>query len=976
MLDTRPVSRPSNVTGAVAAPVLKHLVIAVALTLGGAQFAAAGPLPDGQNVVQGSATVTTPTGTSMLVNVTSNKAVINWNGFSIANGNQVQFVQPSSSAVTLNRVTGGAASNIDGSLLANGQLFLVNQNGVFFGAGAQVNVGGLIASTLDISDSNFMAGTYDFAKVGGSPTGQIVNNATITIGSRGYAALLGEQVSNGAAGVIDAPLGKIVLAAGERVSVNLANDQLLSFSVDPTALASGGYVQNAGQLLADGGTVMLTARVTNALAGAVVNQSGVIRAQGVVEKNGEVYLSADGGDIEVGGSIDVNAQAGAHGGTIGLAATGGNAILTNSGVLQAKGTAGASDGGSISISGDRVELRGQVDLARGAGGNLGTLALTAGDLSIGQGSAAMDAACTVPGTCASISQLDAQAVLRGANLTMTATRASGNATLSVGDLSANGGSGMIDGRNAGTGGALGLNAVATNGAASVQFDNTANRIYTDGNLNVSARGGTAADLNVGVLSAARLDLRSTLPGYVPGVSTSGSISAGTLTASATGDTGITLIAAGQLTLNGDATAQSATGSAMLNFSGDAVNLGNGTVSATAPLVSIANIQSGNGAVTQGASGVLRVSTTATALESANAGGAYAALTVSGQGSHQLAGTTEALTGGDWSQAALQVTSTTGSLTIGQAGARAGDNGYAATVNLSAAGNITTTGTLDSYAAAGPGALGVSAGGAVQFGGNVTLQGTAGSYGAVLASINAGSGNLGMAAGTQISVTDNTAAGVASLGAALGMNSGQGQVQAGNVAVASTSGAAQVQINGNTGVALDGNVAVTGASAVVNVSAPGNGTDISLAAGKTVSATSNTAGGGGALVNIDNPNGTLTIPHGSLVASAPAGDVAGVVTNPVIAAPAPAAPGSTSAATAVALSAEQSLLSRLLGMARSTPVNPLANNGLIVMPAWNIVPRTVYSGGGIDAALFDEEGIITPTSEIIIDADPVNAAMKK
>jgi len=122
--------------------------------------------PTGGVVVGGQATIGNPSPTSTVIHQGSNSAIINWQQFNIGGNEYVQFVQPSSSSVVLNRVIGGSPSAIFGSLSANGRVFLINPNGVLFAPGAQLDVGGLVASTMNIKDSDFLAGHYVFA--GGS----------------------------------------------------------------------------------------------------------------------------------------------------------------------------------------------------------------------------------------------------------------------------------------------------------------------------------------------------------------------------------------------------------------------------------------------------------------------------------------------------------------------------------------------------------------------------------------------------------------------------------------------------------------------------------------------------------------------------------------------------------------------------------------------------------------------------------------
>ena len=143
----------------------------------------------------------------MTVNQSSSNAAINWQSFNIGKGEAVRFVQPNSSSVALNRVLGSDPSSILGSLSANGKVFLVNPNGILFGKGSQVNVNGLVASTLAITDNDFMSGNYRFS---GSGDGTILNQGSINADG-GYVALLGVNVGN--QGVISAKLGTVALAA-------------------------------------------------------------------------------------------------------------------------------------------------------------------------------------------------------------------------------------------------------------------------------------------------------------------------------------------------------------------------------------------------------------------------------------------------------------------------------------------------------------------------------------------------------------------------------------------------------------------------------------------------------------------------------------------------------------------------------------------------------------------------------------------
>lgn len=267
-------------------------------------------LPTGGAVSAGAATITAGPGTTTIGQATQNVA-INWQGFSIGQGEAVRFVQPSSSAVALNRVVGSDPSSILGSLSANGKVFLVNPNGILFGSGAQVNVGGLVASTLNISDADFMAGRHKFA---GAGNGTVVNQGSITAADGGYVALLGASVSN--EGSIVARLGTVALAAGSSVTLDVAGDGLLNVAIDQGAMNA--LVQNGGLIQADGGRVLMSAQGAGALLQTVVNNTGVVQAQTLQNRNGTILLLGDmqNGTVNVGGTLDASAPNGGNGGFI------------------------------------------------------------------------------------------------------------------------------------------------------------------------------------------------------------------------------------------------------------------------------------------------------------------------------------------------------------------------------------------------------------------------------------------------------------------------------------------------------------------------------------------------------------------------------------------------------------------------------------------------------------------------------------
>ncbi|ALT78327.1 MBG domain-containing protein [Paucibacter sp. KCTC 42545] len=277
-----------------------------ALICGGASAAG---LPTGGQVVAGSATIS-QSGNTLTINQSSAKLATDWQSFSIGAGQAVNFVQPSSSAVALNRVLGSDVSRIQGSLTANGQVFLLNPNGVLFTPTAQVNVGGLVASTLNLSNADFLAGRYKFE---GDSTQAVVNQGQITANGGGAIALIAAKISN--SGTLQADGGQVLLGAGRRVTLDLGGK--VKLEVDEGALNA--LIDNGGAIRANGGLVLLTAKAAGDLGATVINHSGVIEAQTLASgAKGEILLLGDLAHdaISVGGRLDASAPQGGDGGFI------------------------------------------------------------------------------------------------------------------------------------------------------------------------------------------------------------------------------------------------------------------------------------------------------------------------------------------------------------------------------------------------------------------------------------------------------------------------------------------------------------------------------------------------------------------------------------------------------------------------------------------------------------------------------------
>ncbi len=314
-------------------------------------------LPTGGTVASGAASIS-QAGSRLNVLQHTGQAILNWNTFNIGSQASVNFQQPSASSVVLNRVgSGGGVSEIYGSLTANGQVFLINPAGTLFGRGAQVNVGGLVASSLDISNENFLNRNYRFAANG--TAGAILNQGTLSAADGGYIALLAPQVRN--EGVVAARLGTVAFGAGEAVRLDINGTGLIEMQVERAALDA--LIANKNLVEADGGVVFMGARAAGQLAGGVINNSGEIRAERVAEVNGVIRLEA--GDVVNSGGI---AADGASGGKVSLIA---DNTTINSGAISARGTQG--QGGEVRLLGDKVGLFGEGSIDASGASSGGTV---------------------------------------------------------------------------------------------------------------------------------------------------------------------------------------------------------------------------------------------------------------------------------------------------------------------------------------------------------------------------------------------------------------------------------------------------------------------------------------------------------------------------------------------------------------------------------------------------------------------------
>lgn len=252
--------------------------------------------PSGGTVTSGSANIS-QNGKVTDITQSTQKASINWNKFNIASDETVNFKQPNSSSITLNRVVGNEKSIINGALNANGQVWIINSNGVLFGKGASINTSGLLATTKDISDADFQAGNYKFT---GNSKESVINLGTIDVINSGSVILAANEVRN--EGTIKAIRGKIHLAGADEYTVNLNGNSLVNLTVNKGVLDS--LVKNSGTIISNGGEVYLTTNAVNELLKGVVNNTGVIEANSLAGITGHVELFAHGGTVNVAGTIN------------------------------------------------------------------------------------------------------------------------------------------------------------------------------------------------------------------------------------------------------------------------------------------------------------------------------------------------------------------------------------------------------------------------------------------------------------------------------------------------------------------------------------------------------------------------------------------------------------------------------------------------------------------------------------------------
>ncbi len=332
-------------------------------------------------VTSGTATIA-QNGTTTNITQSTNKATINWQNFSVAGNETVNFSQPNVNSVTLNRVIGNERSVIDGALNANGQVWILNSNGILFNKTAKVNTAGILATTKNISDTDFNSGNYKFT---GESTASVINMGTIETSDSGYVAMLANTVSND--GTLKAYKGTVHLVGANEATINLGGNSIVSLTVNKSVLDA--LVENKNIIQADGGKIYLTTNAVDEILKGVVNNTGVIEAKSIDDITGAINLSgnivvnngtlnatgAKGGNIQSTANLIIDAGTSKADGTTGnggIITQNSNEILQSS-VANLSANSQSAKGGTISlaskiVSGNQLYLSGNMSATGNDGG--------------------------------------------------------------------------------------------------------------------------------------------------------------------------------------------------------------------------------------------------------------------------------------------------------------------------------------------------------------------------------------------------------------------------------------------------------------------------------------------------------------------------------------------------------------------------------------------------------------------------------
>ncbi|MFN5608690.1 MAG: beta strand repeat-containing protein, partial [Holosporales bacterium] len=338
-------------------------------------------LPQGGQVAAGDVTIGAAAAGYQEITQTTDKGIINWQSFDIGQGEHVRFVQPSTTSNTLNRVTGSTnPSQILGRLSANGQITIINPNGVFFSKDSVVDVAGLTASTANIKDTDFLSNKMEFSQPGSS-NAEIVNEGTITVEQAGIATLVAPSVRND--GIITAKLGRINLGGAEKFTVDLYGNGLMSLVVDDAALQTA--VRNGGVLNAEGGTITMSAKTAGELVASLTENSGTVSVASTTGKGGTVEMTATHVALMPGSTIDARGKTG--GGVVlvggdkqgkGTLANAKRTFMAETAVINADATDNGDGGKVILWADEHTDFYGDISAKAGVNGGDGGFIETSG----------------------------------------------------------------------------------------------------------------------------------------------------------------------------------------------------------------------------------------------------------------------------------------------------------------------------------------------------------------------------------------------------------------------------------------------------------------------------------------------------------------------------------------------------------------------------------------------------------------------
>ena len=360
-------------TSAMTRPLFMLGAASVLLGTGPAHALDANTLPQNPNVVGGKDGFS-QSGNTLNVNQSTKRTVIDWRSFDIGSKAQVNFNQPGTNSIAVNRVNASAnASQIEGGLHANGQVWILNPNGVFFGKTAHVDAAGVVASTANIDANAFMAGSNKL-QMTGADHGSVENQGNITVGANGLAAFVAPSVRN--SGTINATVGRVALAAGTTYTLDLAGDHLVELGLGSVKAV----VDNSGKIVNPGGTIALTAKAAGQVVNSVVNVSGVVSASSVTKSGGTITLGGDNVTTTSTAQLSADAGTNGNGGSITSVA---NVQGNYAGSFSAKGGSASGNGGSVETSGKNVHVDDSISVdTRAPNGILGNWTVDPIDISI------------------------------------------------------------------------------------------------------------------------------------------------------------------------------------------------------------------------------------------------------------------------------------------------------------------------------------------------------------------------------------------------------------------------------------------------------------------------------------------------------------------------------------------------------------------------------------------------------------------